>query len=165
MITMYLKKFACLFKQRIPKSFYNNNPVEGLFYCVRFPEQWSVEICRYDVTPNQSGHLQFWNECVVPRLAEQWGNHNQELEHIISLRLRDKYTAFPRGRIAKQLHRSEYRVYHGGNVPPQVDKKVVDTLFGLRNPMWVLDDHEGCLEFDKNAIRSFLGIEEDWISC
>ena len=133
----------------------------GLFYCVRFPDKWTIIRCDPSSSDKKVNYNSFWRNTVSFRIAEEYSRgKNQVLERLIYMKISSKYLAFPRGKICKQGNK--YTVVFGNDLPVCVSKSLINDIFNLREPSWVFDEHEKCVEFDKKFIKDFLKIKENW---
>lgn len=137
-------------------------PSEGIYYVVRFPERWELFTLRFD-TGHESGHPDFWQQHVVPRLSRRWTNVLGHSVGQLELELRRYEYGFPRGRVVKQGKR--FLVYHGRDLEPfmKIKRTAIEALFGIVGlARWKEDEHERCLREDKEPIRQILQLWEDW---
>lgn len=128
---------------------------EGLWYVVRFRKGWRLVSVNVTST-SDFGHEWFWESCVAPQLGAEW---NKPVWNV--RRLRGCVYSFPRGRVVRvgQGH----VVYHGGDFEFFVSRSEILRVFNLSSrTRFRLDQHERCLNFDKEAVRAILRIKEDW---
>ncbi len=137
-------------------------PTEGIYYVVRFPEQWGVMCLRFQ--PGQDvGHPDLWTQHISRFLAIKWSEIIGSTESHIWNLISDSPYAFPRGRVVKQ--RTRQIVFHGDDLEAfmGVSRDLIETAFGLQPKVkWQRDDHERCQSLDKEFVRSVLKLGEDW---
>ncbi len=137
-------------------------PSEGVYYIVREPTGWRLAV-QLSAPGEDHQHQAMWENDLAPALAGQWAaalrRDAGELEDILKILV----FAFPRGRITKV--KQAYVVYHGNDLLPSMDvsKKDIEAAFGIAGKShWKLDDHEQCVRFEKDELRSVLRLAEDW---
>lgn len=137
-------------------------PHEGIYYVVREPDGWRV-IVHLFVGGVDRNHVDMWEEDVVPALVRQWEQKLAgavfELDRLLSVFA----FAFPRGRVTKVENR--YVIYHGNDLRPamRVSRAAIEKAFGVTGLCrWQYDDHERCVEFEKDETRQALQLTEDW---
>jgi len=137
-------------------------PSEGIYYITRGPDGWLLTVRCFTANEDFS-HGDFWEEELARRVAVQWAKRLRCAAVDLVSRLRLLTYAFPRGRVTKVD--GKFLIRHGKNLLPfmRVSRKEIERAFGISGRcQWELDEHEQCLKEDKEAIRDWLGIEEDW---
>lgn len=137
-------------------------PCEGIYYIVREPTGWKLAV-QLSEAGNDPQHQTMWEDETAPALASQWAATLQmsagELEHQLKILV----FGFLRGRVTKV--KDKFVVYHGDDLQPfmHISKKQIEDAFGIAGKSrWTIDDHERCIEFEKEELRSLLRLTEDW---
>lgn len=138
------------------------NPAEGIFYVVREPTGWRLVAHRFS-RGHDRNHVEMWEEDIVPGLARLWDRQLNDAVPRLARLLSVLAFAFPRGRVTKL--KDKFMIYHGDDLRPfmNVSKKQIEDAFGIAGICrWVFDDHEQCVDFEKEEIRGTFQIAEDW---
>ena len=137
-------------------------PREGIYYVIRWPAGWELVVNRFKQDTDTS-HPVWFESTLAPKLAQVWavklGISREEIEE----RIKNLPYAFPRGRVV--VGEDESFIYNGADLTPdmKVKKFMVEEAFDITGLFyWKFDEHEQCLWEDKENIRQFLGIKEDW---
>lgn len=137
-------------------------PCNGIFYIVRFPDGWTPIALRFD-NIEDCGHPEFWWSQVVPKLAGAWSPALGRTVSELRTDLRLCEYGFPRGRVVKQ--RNRFVILHGDELESfmKLKRREIETLFGIPGrATWREDEHEQCLNEDKETVRETLCLKENW---
>lgn len=133
-------------------------PPWGAFYWVPTPTTDGVV---WDLVLNQdaglepdAGHTRLW-PTVLAALAALWGKDAR----VLQLRLRDRYTGLPRGRVCRRG--TSYLILHGEDAPIPDWRQVLFDRFQLAGHRTVFrfDEHERMIAGDPEALQAILGFD------
>ena len=126
--------------------------VEGIWYVVRDLDGWRVFPHLIQGDSEIDGHAELWERVLAPWLAERY-----KLSKGAAAELALHHYGFPRGRVT--LVDGGVKIYHGDDWRQLVAAEEIEFLF---NPAggaeWVLDEHEVCLDWDREQVRGLLGM-------
>ena len=129
---------------------------------VRFPAGWEAIFYRFE-DGIDNNHYEWWEQTVSARIAAKWAKVLVKSGETIRRDIELLTYAFPRGRISKVGKR--FLVLHGADLtqPMRISKKLIEGAFGISGRCsWRFDEHEQCQQDDKEQIRQYLKIPEDW---
>ena len=138
------------------------SPREGIYYIVRDPDGWRLA-AQWGAPGKDTQHQTMWEEDLAPALADQWASADAGTATELANALKILVFGFPRGRVTKV--KDKFVVYHGNDLKPfmRISKADIDAAFGIAGQSrWALDDHERCVQFEKEELRSLLQLTEDW---
>lgn len=150
-------------------------PTDGLFYCVRLPDQWLLAALFYSEFWQAVDHFVMWEHYLEKDLAAAWAKRLATARPDLDYRtLRQELSklplAFPRGRVRYQLGEESdvpgtFKVYHGNDFPEVtgISRALVERCFWIQGrARWVFEEHEQCKASERDAIRELLGLKETW---
>lgn len=150
-------------------------PTDGLFYCVRLPDQWLLASLLYSEFWQAVDHFVMWEHFVAKELAAAWVKRLATARPSLSyLTLHEELSklplAFHRGRVQYQLGEASdvpgvFNVYHGKDFPAGTDmsRALVERCFWVQGrARWVFEEHEQCRASQRDAMRVLLGLTETW---
>lgn len=134
----------------------------GIYYIIRLPDAWKLCVYRYADQP-ELDHVDFWRRKLAFQLAVHWRHLLNSTAMELERQLRDCYYAFPRGRVT--CTQKKFNVLHGKDLRPfmHVTRRQIEAAFGIvGQARWMEDDHEHCLEEDKEHARKLLRLRDNW---
>ena len=137
-------------------------PCEGIYYVVREPTGWRLAV-QHSETDNDPQHQAMWEEETAPELASQWATVLPMDAGELEEQLKILVFAFLRGRVTKL--KDKFVVYHGNDLQPfmKITRAEIENAFGIAGKCrWALDEHEQCIQFEKDELRGLLQLTEDW---
>ncbi len=140
------------FREKAVRASNKNRSLTGSYYWVPRPEANRYDLLSFsDQEFGDTSHSIMWNRCVLPHISQVW---NIEIP-ILRRKLRDCYTALPRGRVI--LDDSVYKIVHGGNHESRGWENKIKKNFNLKECEFVTDQHEVILQPDLDAIQKIFG--------
>lgn len=136
---------------------------EGIYYVVRYPAGWELLVTRFDQGVDTNNHYDWWETSVAGTVAAEWAKRLRVMPKKLEQELAVLTYAFPRGRISKVGRR--FLVLQSGDITPamSISKDAIEAAFGIAGQCsWQFDEHERCIEADRDEMRRILGIREDW---
>jgi hypothetical protein len=112
----------------------------------------------------ESNHPQLWEKVVAPMLTTLWqAKFSQYSKATIMDAIASHVYAFPRGRIVQTG--TKYKIYWGEDISAEfgISKTSIERLFSIEGKAeWIEDEHEHCLEDDRDELCRFMRITPFW---
>lgn len=137
---------------------------EGIYCVVRYPEGWELVINRFE-RGEDINHAEWFKNTVAGMVATKWAPVLQRSPTDIEAHIKKLSHAFPRGRIIRRAAEDDFLFCHGDDLPPsmQVEYWMIPDAFDIDGLHWrTVDLSQRCWMSHKDAMRGYLGINEDW---
>lgn len=137
---------------------------EGIYYVVGYPDEWELVVKRFERGEDIS-HAKWFKTTVAGLLAAKWAPVVQRNPKRIEARIEKMCHAFPRGRIIYRAAEDDFLICPGDDRPPsmQVEYWMLHDAFDIEGLSWrAVGLSQRCWKSDKDKMRRYLGISEDW---
>lgn len=129
---------------------------------MRYLAGWELLATRFEQGAD-TNHYDWWEASVAGIVAAKWAKRLRVIPKKLEQELAMLTYAFPRGRISKVGR--HFLVLQSGDITPamSISKDAIEAAFGIAGRCsWRFDEHELCIEADRDEMRRILRIPENW---